>query len=176
MIRKAFVAAFVALCIGGSVSAAPPKAPPPTVSSAAPAGLIYRYDETAISRVVTGMGLKLVKPVGPSGERAFLVVETPEKQLITLLATACHDEGAAQACFGVQMIAEMTPPSGSDPGEIVDNLNATYAAAKFFHGEGKVRVSRYLVLDDGITPGNFRENLQVLVDVASRLRAELKAT
>lgn len=176
MIRKTLVAALAAFCAAGLASAAPPRTAPPTGVAAPSAGLIDHYDEPAIRQVVAGMGLKLIDPVGPSGERAFLVVETPDKQLITLLATACNEDGGAQICHGVQMIAEMTPSGETDPGEIVDNLNATYAAAKFFHGNGKVRVSRYLVLDDGITPGNFRENLQVLVDVASRLRVELKAT
>src|SRR5262249_52349637 len=92
---------------------------------------------------------------------------------VATLATACHDDRGKKACYGVQMIAEMLPGKNTDADGLVEEFNATYAAAKFYHVDGKVRVSRYIVLDDGGSRDNFKANIDVLLQIASKIRKEV---
>src|SRR5262249_54255491 len=125
-----------------------------------------------IKEIVGGMGNKLMRTVGVSDDRPFMAFQTADGTYFATLATACHNDtpGAKKVCFGVQMIAELVPSKNANPEGLVEEFNATYAAAKFYYVDGKVRISRYLVLDDGVSRDNFKANVDVLLQIAGAVR------
>ncbi len=156
-----------------SALAAPPATPPASTAPATTGGLIDHYDETAIREMVAQMGHKVVRSADQGDDRPFLVMETKSGQLVAALATACHGDGAKRLCQGIQLIVDMVPPEDADAEGLVEEFNGTYAAAKFFYVDGKVRLSRYLILDEGITRKNFQANVDVMVEIADLVKKEL---
>ncbi|MEP7211104.1 MAG: YbjN domain-containing protein [Alphaproteobacteria bacterium] len=167
----------VALAISGAALAEPqakhPTPPGLTANSTAATAYIDHYDESAISDVITAMGYMVVHGGGIETDRPFVAFKTMDGINVATIATACHDDTGKKACYGVQMIAEMLPGKNADADGLVDEFNATYAAAKFYHVDGMVRVSRYLVLDDGVSRDNFKANIVVLLEIAGAIRKEV---
>ena len=179
MIRAGSLAAGVCtlLALGAGAAAEPPaKHPTPpglAAKSTSASTFIDHYDEAAISDVIMSMGYMVVHGAGISEERPYLAFKTPDGINVATIGTACHDDTGKRACYGVQMIAEMSPGKNTDADGLVEEFNATYAAAKFYHVDGKVRVSRYLVLDDGVSRENFKANIDVLLQIAGAIRKEV---
>ena len=179
MIRASSLAAgfCVLLATGAGAVAEPPlKHPTPpglTAKSTTGSGFIDHYDESAISDVITSMGYMVVHGAGIETERPFVAFKTADGINVATIGTACHADTGKKACYGVQMIAEMSPGKNADADGLVEEFNATYAAAKFYHVDGKVRVSRYLVLDDGVSRDNFKANIDVLLQIAGAIRKEV---
>src|SRR5262245_47053632 len=148
MIRAARFAAGICLALAASAALAGSAAADPQTKIPTPPGLspkstaastfIDHYDEAAISEVITSMGYMVVHGGGIETERPFVAFKTKDGINVATLATACHDDTGKKACYGVQMIAEMLPGKNTDADGLVEEYNATYAAAKFYHVDGKV--------------------------------------
>ncbi|MBI1359497.1 MAG: hypothetical protein GC155_04340 [Alphaproteobacteria bacterium] len=158
---------------GAAALAAPPATPPSSTAPAAAGGLIDHYDEAAIREMVAQMGHKVVRTADQGDDRPFLVMETKTGELVAALATACHGDGPKRLCQGIQLIVDMVPPEDANAEGLVEEFNGTYAAAKFFYVDGKVRLSRYIILDDGITRKNFQANVDVMVEIADLVKKEM---
>jgi hypothetical protein len=166
-----------ALAMCGSAAADPPaKHPTPpglTARSTAASAFIDHYDEAAISDIISTMGYMVVHGGGIETERPFVAFKTMDGINVATLAQACHDDTGKKACYGVQMIAEMLPGKNTDADGLVEEFNATYAAAKFYHVNGMVRVSRYIILDEGVSRDNFKANIDVLLQIADAIRKQV---
>jgi hypothetical protein len=180
MIRAAGIAAGVCLAFAaaGLPGAADPPVKQPTppglsAESTSASSFIDHYDEAAITDMITSMGYMAVHGGGIESERPFVAFKTADGINVAALAQACHDDTGKKACYGVQMIAEMLPGQNTDADGLVEEFNATYAAAKFYHINGMVRVSRYIILDEGVSRDNFKANIDVLVQIADAIRKEV---
>lgn len=125
-------------------------------------------------QVVHGVQLEDLKAIATSLEhevvvesmagRTSLAARSADGTLYLLLGTACGND--ALGCQGVNMQVRL------DAEEIDhDKINAINMAEQalntwFDADTGTLGFSRYVVLDHGITMGNLRENLVVLLAIA----------
>ena len=76
--------------------------------------------------------------------------------------TACDDAGA---CNGVNMAVTYNRDA-DDTAEDINRANVRYAAVSLWYDEDSIGISRYLVLDGGMTLGNVKFNTQLLLNIA----------
>jgi hypothetical protein len=110
---------------------------------------------------------------GRSDSGAVLLrTTTPGGLNMLVYGTACQDPGERQFCYGAEFSVEFTLASDE---AVLDALTSIdYAAVSFTRSEpGILRVSRYIILDDGITRGNLEANLSVFTGIADEVMTRL---
>ena len=80
----------------------------------------------------------------------------------------CDSVEATQRCRGAEMIASFTLADKSDIDEALDMID--YAAIADYKGtDENVKLSRYVIFDHGITPANFKTNIEVFLNLADKV-------
>ena len=109
--------------------------------------------------------------VGKDSEGVTVTAEDDSGVRYLLDGTACNDSGS---CLGVNMIVQyaMTPAITDD---LVNQVDVKYAAASVWTNSGSVGVSRYIILDGGMTMENLKVNLSTLLAIAPKVDEFLSA-
>jgi hypothetical protein len=83
----------------------------------------------------------------------------------TVYGIECDSNEATQRCRGAEIVSSFDLASEEKVAEAMEQID--YAAVGDFDGgEGRLRLSRYLIFDEGITPGNLKANLKVFISIA----------
>ena len=78
----------------------------------------------------------------------------------------CDTKETSQRCRGAELSASFTLKSNADVPKALAGID--YAAvADDEDGDGKIKMVRYLIFDDGITPGNLKVNLDVFLNISN---------
>lgn len=126
-------------------------------------------------RVVTSVDIEDLKAVVTSLEHTIAQERTFGEVSLTatdaggtsyiLIGTACGDSGAS-GCQGVMMQVRFDPEE-SVTADSLARANLSQAAVNTWRdpSNGAIGVTRYVVLDHGITMANLRENVNVLLSL-----------
>jgi len=92
--------------------------------------------------------------------------------VFNLLGTACEVEGYAPGCLGINMQVRYEA-DGNESLERINEANLMWGATSVWYSQGgvdgnspTVGVSRYVILDGGITIQNIKDNLLSLLAIA----------
>lgn len=127
------------------------------------ARVVMAVDQTDLAAIATALGHK-VKEVGKTGE-TYVAAETEDGIIYLMFGTAC-DVGGVRGCQGVMMQVRYDLPEGTTLETLAKTNDAQAAISVTADFEAKSLVfTRYHVLDYGVTMGNIRENVNVLLGV-----------
>ena len=129
-------------------------------ANAAP-DLIDRWSTAAVVNSLQSLGATDVQ-VKSMGGRPMILARTHDALDVAVYAKACDQvaEGGTITCHGLEAITIFDPGARADPGALVGRLNHDFALGKYLaEQDGTIRLSRYLVFDAGVTPGNLRSEL-----------------
>jgi hypothetical protein len=152
---RALVAGLVLLV--GACATGAPKAP-------SAGGLITRYDEAALKRIVTGLGYSVVDTAVSSTGKPFIAVEAGDEMAFRIMGESCEGEAAKQVCMGIQLSTQFGETS-ADLDNLIEQGNRTLRPAKLFRVDAGMAYERYLIMDGGITPENLKTNISVFVEI-----------
>jgi hypothetical protein len=155
------VAAGLALLLGACAST---PASGPLSFAAAPGGLITRYDEAALKKVVADLGYSLVDTDVSSTGKPFMSVEAGDEVAFRIMGESCVGEGKEQVCQGIQLSTQFGE-TAADLDVIIEQGNRTLRPAKLFRVDSGMAYERYLIMDGGITAENLSTNISVFVEV-----------
>ena len=80
----------------------------------------------------------------------------------------CDSKEPSQRCRGAEMIASFTLEDKNDVDEALDLID--YAAVADYKGsDGNLKLSRYVIFDNGITPANLKVNLEVFLSISGKV-------
>jgi hypothetical protein len=161
-----YLALGLALALGACATAVP--ADGPAVASATDAGgLIDRYDAAAIESVAKELGLSVVAKTGPEDDGGPNIrLSSTKGREFGAFGVSCSGDGVARKCDGIQFVASFDAPADADETAIyLDEVNATFSVAKMVQLENRLSLSRYLIMDNGISRGNLLVNLQIFDEV-----------
>lgn len=102
--------------------------------------------------------------------RAVVTARTHDGLNVVVYAKACDPAppGVAAICHGLEAIISFDPGRRVDRKTLVERLNHQFALGKFLdEPDGSIRLSRYVVLDGEVTPGNLRAELASLFAVGA---------
>jgi len=94
--------------------------------------------------------------------RAVVTARTRDGLNVGVYAKACDPAppGVEPICHGLEAIVSFDPGPKTDRKALAERLNHQFALGKFIaEPDGSLRLSRYLVFDGGVTPGNLRAEL-----------------
>jgi hypothetical protein len=140
----------------------------PAVATAAEGGgLVDRYDAAAIESVATELGLAVVSRTGPEEDGGPNIrLSSAKGGEFGVFGVSCSGDGAARKCDGMQFVASFDAPADADEtANYIDEVNATFSVTKMVQLENRLSLSRYLIMDNGISRGNLLVNLQVFEEV-----------
>lgn len=97
----------------------------------------------------------------------YLEAKTESGLVYTVYGVQCAAE-VPQRCRGAEMVASFTLADPNDIEEALDMID--YAALADYKGtDGNVKLSRYVIFDHGITPANFKTNIEVFLSISDKV-------
>jgi hypothetical protein len=108
-----------------------------------------------------------VSKEGDTDDKIHYLEAKAESGMIYAVYGAECDE-AIQRCRGAEMIASFSLADKSDIDDALDMID--YAAVADYKGaDGNVKISRYVIFDNGITPANLKTNIEVFLSIANKV-------
>ncbi len=96
----------------------------------------------------------------------FIEAETEDGLIYAIYGLECDSKEPTQRCRGAEMVASFDLERDGDIGEVLDMID--YAAVADYKGtDNRLKLSRYVIFDDGNTPANFRVNITVFTNIAN---------
>jgi hypothetical protein len=96
----------------------------------------------------------------------YLEAKAESGMIYAVYGAECEE--ATQRCRGAEMIASFSLADKSDIDDALDMID--YAAVADYKGsDGNVKISRYVIFDNGITPANFKTNIEVFLSIANKV-------
>jgi hypothetical protein len=127
--------------------------------------VVMAVNQTDLAEIAASLGHK-VKEFGRTGE-TYVAAEAPDGTVYILFGTACEVNGVA-GCQGVMMQLRYDLPEGTTLETLAKTNDAQAAISVTADFAAKSLVfTRYHVLDGGVTLGNIRENVNVLLAVTA---------
>ncbi|GAB5459185.1 MAG: hypothetical protein Hens3KO_22150 [Henriciella sp.] len=126
---------------------------------------------TEDERLVTGILLEDLKAItsdlghtvsSENSDSVLITVKTEEDFIYSMHGAACDDSGL---CKGINMMASYSAIEGMTL-ESINAANTAYAAANIWSSDGSLVISRYLILDGGMTISNIKANINTLLAIA----------
>jgi hypothetical protein len=143
---------------------------------ASSAQVVDRYDERVLAEIAEGLGYEkhqsatADQPGGP-----YLVVTGSDDRIMGFQGTVCDDKTRNARCVGVEMYAPLKPAAdGAALLEAMNQFNADYYVGKVMQNDDGIAITRYMIMDDGITRRNLEANVLAFEELYRIARDELE--
>lgn len=136
-------------------------AAPALAQSAVQPTTVTRWDTGQMVNVLQSLGATEIR-TGDFGGKPALTAKTRDGLSVGLYAKGCDPATppATPVCHGVEGVISYDATQKPDRAALVEQLNHDYALGKFMsESDGTVRVSRYFLLDGGVSEDNLRAEL-----------------
>ena len=148
----------LAISLGSALMAAPASA-----QDYAPQRVVASVDTDDLKAIVGSLDHTLLNE-GQFGD-VSVGAESEDGTKYVLIGTAC-DVGDVAGCQGVMMQVRFDPVSTITDSDLARaNLNEAVVLTWRVTSDGTIGVTRYVVLDYGVTMKNLRENVRVLLGI-----------
>ncbi|HEY2660773.1 MAG TPA: YbjN domain-containing protein [Caulobacteraceae bacterium] len=136
-------------------------AAPALAQPAAEPTTVIRWDTGQLVNVLQSLGTTEIR-TGDSGGKPALTARTRDGLSVGLYGKGCDPATppAAPVCHGIEGVISFDASQKPERATLVEHLNHDYALGKFMsEPDGTIRVSRYFLLDGGISEDNLRAEL-----------------
>jgi hypothetical protein len=98
----------------------------------------------------------------------YLEAKADTGLIYAVYGNECDSKEATQRCRGAEMIASFELADDGDVNEALDLID--YAAIADYKGsDGDLKISRYVIFDNGITPANLKVNIEVFLSISNKV-------
>ena len=105
---------------------------------------------------------------GVSGEQRFMSAKAKSGLVFAVYGAQCDTKEITQRCTGADIISSFTLKDPSKISDILDMVD--YAALGDYKGDdGRLKVSRYVIFDGGITHENLQTNIEVFLALSNQI-------
>ncbi|MBX3479733.1 MAG: YbjN domain-containing protein [Caulobacter sp.] len=138
------------------------------VSLAKDSRLVKSINVEDLKAIVVASGYEVTE-VGGMGD-VSVQAKTDEGLIFLLIGTACEVEGYKPNCLGINMQIRYDGDEDVTVAK-VNQATLTYAAVSTWWDEDSntLGITRYTILDDGVTMANIKANLTTLLAIAPRI-------
>jgi len=134
--------------------------------------ILYGADMEVLKSVVEAIGDNVLANQFLEDGAPLVQGSTPEGLPYYLYGTSCSENGS---CLGIEIVTAFQPPGPSFSLDLVNSLNNAYTAVSVSLGQqGKLFITRYVILDYGVAKENLELNLQVLQQIAMEIGTSLQ--
>lgn len=151
-------------------TAAPMAAPAVTPAQPPPMQLISSWSPADMKGIVVGMGLSLGREARLDNGDPLLVVKAANGAGFVVQGAACTGAGATSRCQGANLVAFVPYETPAKAQAALARL--TYPAVTVSLDDPKsLALSRYLVLDEGISRKNLEANIRLFLAILDEARS-----
>lgn len=148
-LRLAVFALFAALCASPAFSQT----------------VMLNYSWPEMRQALVGAGATITAE-GADGDIRYFDAKSKDDLMFTVFGFECDTKETTQRCRGAQLAASFTPKDSDSLAKALDAID--YAAvADNASARGNVRLTRYVIFDEGITPGNLKSNITVFLNISN---------
>jgi hypothetical protein len=143
-----------------------------TAQAQAPTSNVDRWDAGLLTDMLHSLAAKDVR-VSLTDGRPALEATSREGLALTLLARGCDTPvpASGEACHAIEGLVTFDLSQTPNRAVIADQLNHGFAMGKFtIEPNGALRVTRYVLLDGGVSQDNLRQQLIDFIQVAALTR------
>ena len=98
----------------------------------------------------------------------YLEAKTESGLVYAIYGLECEGAADTQRCRGAEIVASFSLADKSKAEYALGLID--YAAIADYKGtDGDVKLSRYVIFDNGITPANFKTNIEVFLSLANKV-------
>jgi hypothetical protein len=139
-------------------------------STGAPAfaqNLMKDFSWAEMRSELTTAGLTITDE-GLSGDLRYMAVKADSGLVYGVYGFQCDTPEASQRCTGAEFVASFTLAED----DLIDDALAAvdYAALADYRGDdGKLKISRYIIFDGGISHDNLQANLEVFTRLTDKI-------
>lgn len=130
----------------------------------------YNFDELRLALQEVGSAIQ--QENADAEGRRFLEAKDKSGLAYSAEGRVCDSTDPAQRCTGLNIVCIFKLKEGADRAKALE-LADTYEAVKVYVDKGDIRIARYVIFDNGITPGNLKTNLSVFIDIANKIWGKL---
>ena len=113
-----------------------------------------------------GVKATVTKEGVTEGGVRYLAAKDSEGMNFDVYGHECDTKEASQRCRGAELSASFTLKNKADVPKALAGID--YAAvADSEDGDSAIKMVRYLIFDEGITPGNLKVNLEVFLNISN---------
>jgi hypothetical protein len=125
------------------------------------------FSWTEMRAELTGAGAEITRE-DIADEQRYLAAKDDTGLVFGVYGFQCDNKEATQRCTGADFIASFTLKDPATINDVLDDID--YAALADYKGDdGKFKVSRYVIFDNGITRGNLRTNIEVFMNISNEI-------
>jgi hypothetical protein len=130
--------------------------------------ILLNFSFEEMRKELTDQGVTITKEADTESKTHYLQGKDENGLIFAVYGMECEPEEhtPAQRCTGAEMIASFTLADKTKIDEALDLVD--YAAVSDYKGtDGNLKISRYIIFDNGITPGNLKVNIEVFISLAN---------
>jgi hypothetical protein len=132
--------------------------------------VMLNFSFAEMRQQLTDQGVTITKEADTEEKTHYIQGKDENGLIFAVYGMECDSETPTPTmrCTGAEMIASFTLADKSKINEALDMID--YAAVSDYKGtDGNVKISRYVIFDNGITPANLKVNIEVFLDLANNV-------
>lgn len=160
---KTIIAA-AALSIGAALTvpaAAQESTPAPAPAPYDANRLVTDVDLGEMRKLAAALGFEVLE-VGDT-TRPEMALRSSSGRVFILRGYVCNENEPKGGCKGMLMLSRYDQPPGLTPEHVRKANDETVVVKVWINSNDKVRIDRYMILDEGVTFGNLLQNIQVFL-------------
>lgn len=130
--------------------------------------VMLNFSFPELRQQLVDQGVTISKEADAKDEQRFIQGKDDTGLIFAAYGMECDSKEITQRCTGAELLASFTLADKSKIDQALDLID--YAAVSDYKGpDGNVKISRYIIFDNGITPANFKTNIEVFLSLANNV-------
>ncbi|MEP0191262.1 MAG: hypothetical protein ABJP70_11620 [Erythrobacter sp.] len=123
--------------------------------------IVADVDLAELRNLAAALGFEVLE--ANENQRPEVVLRSDSGRSFFLRGYVCKKNEGKAGCQGLLMFSRYNQPPGLTPSHVKKADDETVVVQVWINANDKVRVDRYLILDNGVTFGNLLENIKVFL-------------
>ena len=117
---------------------------------------------------LVAQGVTVTKEEDTAEGLHYLQAKDDTGLIFAVYGMECDSKAVTQRCTGAEMLASFTLSDKTKIDQALDMVD--FAAVSDYKGtDGNVKISRYIIFDNGITPANLKVNIEVFLSLTNQV-------
>lgn len=133
--------------------------------------VISQFDQALVGQMVESLGHTVLEYRLNSRGNPTVDAQTDGGLYYTISGVACGDRNSIRVCNGANITTSFSGYGATLTA--VNRLNVQYAAVQVYEQDSSVGVTKYMILDHGVTTANMVENIDIATQIAALVQESL---
>lgn len=130
--------------------------------------VMLNFNFPELRQQLVDQGVTISREADAKDELRYIQGKDDTGMIFAAYGMECDSKEITQRCTGAELLASFTLADKTKIDQALDMID--FAAVSDYKGQdGNVKISRYVIFDNGITPANFKSNIEVFLSLANQV-------